>query len=128
DRQILEGSVAVLLLEIDDADFYVEFAELNGVDDFEIARSVAQQARLKFGQPAFLMACSNFATDAEVLVRGIQEGAGREVSVFGGMAGDDFTFTEQFVFTNGRESNRGAVMVIFDGTRIEVNGMAISGW
>jgi len=50
------------------------------------------------------------------------------VNVFGGMSGDDFTFTEQFVFTNGKYSKRGLVVLALDENKIIVKGRATCGW
>lgn len=44
------------------------------------------------------------------------------------MAGDDFTFSEQCVFTNDKETKRGIVMLAFDEDKIKLRGRAICGW
>ena len=44
------------------------------------------------------------------------------------MAGDDYTFTEQFVFTNGKASNRGLVCMALDEDKIMIKGKATCGW
>jgi hypothetical protein len=53
---------------------------------------------------------------------------GKDVNVYGGMASDDYTFTEQFVFTNGKESARGIVALALDESKILIKGKATCGW
>ena len=40
------------------------------------------------------------------------------MNVFGGMAGDDYSFKEQFVFTNNKESKHGLVVLAVDEDKI----------
>ena len=44
------------------------------------------------------------------------------------MAGDDWALKETFVFTNSKDSNYGIVALALNGDKIELNGMAITGW
>jgi len=44
------------------------------------------------------------------------------------MAGDDFTMTGTFVFTNGKSSDNGIVAVILDQDKFILEGLAICGW
>ncbi|MBK7379019.1 MAG: hypothetical protein IPJ03_08440 [Ignavibacteriales bacterium] len=44
------------------------------------------------------------------------------------MASDDYTFTEQFVFTNGKESSQGIVALALDENNILIKGKATCGW
>ena len=67
-------------------------------------------------------------TDAEQLLHGFLEVIGPQVEVYGGMAGDDFTFKDQFVFTNGKKSNHGVVAIALDANKIKIRGRAICGW
>ena len=88
----------------------------------EIARAIAEKAKQLFQHPAFLIAGSHLETDAEQLLFGFEDVIGKQVNVFGGMAGDDYSFTEQFVFTNDKESNRGMVVVALDEDKIKIKG------
>ena len=44
------------------------------------------------------------------------------------MAGDDYAFTEQFVFTNNKSGNRGIVALALDEDKIIIKGKATCGW
>jgi hypothetical protein len=62
------------------------------------------------------------------LVRSIEKTVGPQVNLFGGMAGDDITFTGTYVFTNNRSTDYGMVALDLDEDKISLHGMAISGW
>src|ERR1700712_5232660 len=128
DEETEKGSVAILLLEINRAHFAIYFGEYPEKNYREVSRAIAKQAKEKFATPAFLVAGSHLETDAEELLFGFQDVAGNQVNVFGGMAGDDYTFSQQFVFTNGKESNRGVVAIALDENKILLKGKATCGW
>ncbi len=128
DEEIGEGSVAVLLLEIDPAHFFIQFAELDGTTDRLIAQRMGKTALQRFDSPTFLLAASNMETEPEKLLRGLEDAAGMDVNVYGAMAGDDFTLSDQFVFTNQQSSNRGCVTLAFNEEKIIVKGVVTCGW
>ena len=67
-------------------------------------------------------------TDSEQLLFGLEDIIGKQVNVYGCMAGDDYTFSEQFVFTNNKETNRGIVVLALDEDKIKIKGRATCGW
>lgn len=121
-------SAAILLLQMNPDHFSVHFAEYPEKNYRETARALAEEARQRFPHPAFLIAGSHIETDAEELLFGFASIVGDDLNVFGGMAGDDFSFTEQFVFTNDRDSNRGLVALALDEDKINIQGRATCGW
>jgi hypothetical protein len=121
-------SVAILLLDINPAYFTILFSEYLEKNYREVAKGLAQKTTQLFQHPAFLVAGSNLETDAEQMLFGFEDAIGKQVNVFGGMAGDDYTFNEQFVFTNDKESNRGMVVLAFDEDKIKIKGRATCGW
>jgi hypothetical protein len=125
---ITEKSIAILLLDINPDYFTIQFSELSEGNYRQTTQSIAKKALEKFAHPAFLIAGSNMETDAEELLHGFEDIVGMQVNVCGGMAGDDFNFSEQFVFTNGRSSNRGIVALAFDEDKLIVKGKATCGW
>ncbi len=44
------------------------------------------------------------------------------------MAGDNITFTEQFVFTDDCESLQGVVVLALDEDKVTIKGIANCGW
>lgn len=123
-----KDSAAILLLDINRDYFQIYFEEYPEKNYREITNAIARIAKEKFSAPAFLIAGSNFETDAEALLLGFEDVAGKDVNVYGCMAGDDFTFSEQFVFTNGQASTRGLVCIALDEDKIMIKGVATCGW
>ena len=121
-------SAAILLLDIDPDYFKVFLSEYPEKNYREIAKATAEKAKQYFQHPAFLIAGSNMETDAEQLLFGFEDVIGKQVNIFGGMAGDDYSFSEQFVFTNHQESNRGMVVLILNEDKVKIKGKATCGW
>ena len=121
-------SIAILLLDMNPAYFSVLFSEYPEKNYRQISKTLAEKARQQFEHPAFLVAGSSLETDAEELLFGFEDAIGKHVTVFGGMAGDDYSFSEQFVFTNDKESNRGMVALVLNEDKIKIKGRATCGW
>jgi hypothetical protein len=128
DEVTEKGSAAILLLDISKNYFQIYFEEYPEKNYREITNALARKAKEKFSTPAFFIAGSNMETDAEELLFGFEDVLGKGVNVYGGMAGDDFTFSDQFVFTNGRESSRGLVCIALDEDKVMIKGVATCGW
>ncbi|MEO6685627.1 MAG: FIST N-terminal domain-containing protein [Dyadobacter sp.] len=128
DEETEKGSVVMLLLDINRDYFQIYFEEYRQRNYREVANGIANQAKEKLSQPAFLLAGSHLETDAEALLFGFEDVIGREVNAFGGMAGDDYSFIESFVFTNGWESEMGIVCLALNEEKIKIKGVATCGW
>jgi len=128
DEEVGKESIAILLLDISRDYFTVMLEEFPEKNYREVAQAMAKKAMEQFATPAFLIAASNMETDAELLLFGFEDIVGKQVNVYGGMAGDNFTFTEQFVFTNGKSSTRGIVTIVLDAEKINKKGLATLGW
>lgn len=125
---ISSGEIAIMLLDMNPAYFTIYFEEFSDNNYRQTAQAITKQALEKFAHPCFLMAGSNMQTDAEELLHGFEDILGKRVNVYGGMAGDDFGFKENFVFTNGRISNKGVVAIAIDENKISIKGRATHGW
>ena len=121
-------STAILLLDINQAYFRILRTEYKEGNFKEVAVSLAVKTKEQIHNPAFLIAGSHPSTDAEALLKGFEEVIGPQVNVYGGMAGDDITFTEQFVFTNNWECKQGMVVLALDEDKITIRGKATCGW
>lgn len=128
DENHSKESAAILLLDMNSDNFRVLFAEYPEKNFREVAAGVAKSIKHLFANPAFLISGSHTETDGEQLLFGFEDIVGKQVNVFGGMAGDDYTFKEQFVFTNNKESNRGMVVLAVDEDKIMIRGKATCGW
>jgi hypothetical protein len=128
EEGITRESIAILLLDINPDYFSVLFEEYPEKDYRTVTQSMAHKALEKFPHPAFLIAGSHMETDAEELLHGFEDVIGKQVNVFGGMAGDDYSFTKQFVLTHGKESDRGIVALVLDEDKLIIKGKATCGW
>ena len=128
DEELEKGSFAILLLDINPSYFTILFAEYPEKNYREVASEIAKKAKKLFPHPAFLISASHMETDAEQLLFGFEDVIGKQVNVFGGMAGDDYAFQEQFIFTNNKSSNRGLVALVVDEDKIIIKGIATCGW
>ena len=128
DENTEKESAAILLLDIKKENFKIYLEEYPEKNYRETAKGIASKAKKIFEKPTFLIAASHLETDAEQLLFGFEDVIGKHVNVYGGMAGDDYQFTNQFVFTNGKESNIGTVVLALDEDKIQIKGVATCGW
>lgn len=121
-------STAIMLLDIKKEYFRIYFEELPEKNYREKTQGIARLAKETFSSPTFLIAGSHLETDAEQFLFGFEDVVGKHVNVYGCMAGDDYALTDQFVFTNDKESSQGIVVVALDESKITIKGKAICGW
>lgn len=135
DGEIEEGSIAIMLLDMDPAYFKIAFLETSQETAFEDANKLGITGKETFTHPAFIIANSGVSLDGEPFVEGILEGFGKspssadkEVTIFGGKAADDLALVSTFVFTNGQSNDCALVALIIDEDKIDVKGIATCGW
>ena len=128
DGEIGEESAAIMLLDLKKEHYRVVHIETGDEDTLKIAKSVGRQGLDTFSNPAFIIASGGISTDGEMIIRGIEEAVGPKVTIFGGLAGDDFKMSGTYVFTNGTYSINGLVVIILDEDHVNVKGLATSGW
>lgn len=128
-----EGGAAVLLFDLNKKNFHILFESIGNGNLTDAATHMAREAMTKFNKPAFiicstLLSASGQMIDGETLIRGIEKTAGPDVNIFGGMAGDDISFTGTHVFTHDQTTDYGMVALILNEENISLTGMALSGW
>jgi len=128
DEVTEKNSAAILLLDMNKDHFQIYFKEYPEKNYREVSRAIAKKASEKFSIPAFLIGTSHSAADGEEILKGIEDIAGRQVNAYGGAAGDDYAFTETFVFTNGKDSANAVVCIALDETKVKIKGIATCGW
>ena len=128
DEEPDKASAAILLLNINKDHFEVYFEEYPEKNYRDVAKAIARKAKAKFTTPAFLIGISNAAADGEEVLRGIEDITGPDVNAFGGAAGDDYSFSETFVFTNGKDSGHGMICIALDESKVAIKGIATCGW
>ncbi len=128
-----KGSAVILLLDLPREAYAILFTAIQDRTINDAATQIAQSALQKFQHPAFIICSTGLSAEVEffdgtVLVRSIENVVGPQVNIYGGMAGDDGSFTGTYVFTNGQESDKAIAALVLDETKISMQGMAISGW
>lgn len=128
DEETENGSAAILLLDIKKDYFRIYFHPFAEPNYREVASDIARQAKERFGVPAFLIGLSHYETDGEEILHGIEQVAGMDVNAFGGGAGDDYTFVDNYVFTNGKDSGKAIICLAVDEANVKIKGVATCGW
>ncbi len=132
DGNIEEGSIVLMLLDMDPAYFKLEFIEASPQNGLESAKKLGKLGKNTFKNPAFIIATGGVSLDGEHIVAGITEGFGttsnKEVTIFGGKAGDDLLLDAPFVFTNEKSKEHALIALIIDEDKIDVRGIATCGW
>ena len=128
DEDTQNGGIAILLMDMKPENFMILTSEYPDKNYRETAHEAAKKALVHFKKPAIMLSYSHIETDAEALLLGFEDIIGKDVNVYGGGAGDDFTFSEQIVFTNDWQSKRGMVVLVVDEEKIKIKGRATCGW
>lgn len=128
DEETEKGSAAILLLDMNKEYFQIFFEEYPEKNYREAARIIAKKAKEKFTMPAFLIGISHSSADGEEILHGIEDIAGMQVNAYGGSAGDDYAFTDTYVFTNGKDSGNAMVCITLDEAKVKIKGVATCGW
>lgn len=128
-----EGEIVILLLDLSRDAYTILFEEVGNRTVEETASIVAKQALQKFKHPTLILSSTGVNSKGEYfdgvsLVSTMEAALGKEKMFYGGMAGDDFTFTGTYVFTADKETDCGVVAIVLDEDKLSLQGMAISGW
>lgn len=135
DGEIEEGSIVMMLLDMNKAYFKIVFSETSQETALEDAIQLGAIGKETFSHPAFIIANSGVAMDGEPFIEGIIQGYGdslfaedKEVAIFGGKAADDLALESTFVFTNGKSHACGLVALLIDQDKVDIKGIATCGW
>ncbi len=128
DGDVGEGSAAILLLDMDPAFFKLLFVDSGAPDTRAIARQMGESALESFVNPQFIVSGTGLSIDGEMIVRGLEDAAGMDTMIYGGLAGDDLLQKATYVFSNGKESSNGIIVLVIDGDKVEIKGRSTCGW
>jgi len=128
-----DGEIVLMLLDVNKNDYCILFEAIEERALSEAATQLAQNALQKFEAPAFILCTTSITEsgemlDGEKIIESIAHVIDADTPVFGGMAGDDLTFTGSYVFTNLQETDYGLTSVVFNARKIDLYGVALSGW
>lgn len=128
-----EGEIVMILLDINRNNYSILFEDI-GERSLEDATShMVNDAFKKYQNPAFILITTLLTSDGRLLdgegmVKFIEELAGPDISMFGGMAGDDLSFSGTWVFTHDKSTDYGMTALVLNEDKIELHGLAYSGW
>jgi hypothetical protein len=128
-----EGGAVILLMDLNPDYYTILYENFSDRTVGEAAAQIAQTALQKFKRPAFILCSTGLSAkdglvDGEDLMSSMENIVGPNVNIYGGMAGDDGTFSGTYAFTYEKESEKGIAALVLDENKISLQGMAISGW
>jgi hypothetical protein len=124
-----DESCTALLFEADRASFDVRLYPLEcGETMLEAGRKVGRFAVERFAEPVVLAFIAGVRANGEPLVPGVQDGAGRPIPLFGGVAGDHLAMADTYVFSGTGVSDGGVIALVLDGLRYQAEGIVPNGW
>jgi len=128
DSTYFEEGITVMLFDLPAETFKIKL--FNGIDksSYKLGQEVAAWVRDSFDKPALLMLSAGLQADGEALVNGVIESMENEVPLFGGLAGDDLKMQGTYAFTETEITSMGVLVLAIDNAKIEVDGLAVSGW
>jgi len=128
-----EGETVIMLLELSKENYSILFEVIGERSISDAAAQLANDSLQKFKNPSLIVCSTGMTTNGEYfdgasMVKSIEKTIGPDKLFFGGMAGDDGTFTGSYIFTHGKETDFGIAAIVLDGDKISLQGMAITGW
>jgi hypothetical protein len=128
NEEFREGSIAVLLLEVDREAFRINMFDGKDKTHNELSRSMAEWGKTAYPEPAYMVVISGFLTEGDEIIGGIIQTMGRQIPLFGGQAGNEVFSRETLVFDSTQVLSEGACVLVFNQAVIELQGVATSGW
>jgi len=119
--------IAVLLLDINPAYFKIVLEDNGAGSGFELGCHIGETGKKTFANPAFIISSANYKIHGALIIQGMVEKAGANVTIVGGKAGELINM-EGKVFTNTQSSDNAVISLILDQDKITLKGMAVSGW
>ena len=128
-----EGEIVMILLDINRNNYSILFEDIGERSVEGATTHMVDEAFQKYKKPAFILLTTLLTSDGKLLdgegmVKFIETLAGTDISMFGGMAGDDLSFTGTWIFTHNKSTDYGMAALVMDETKIELHGLAFSGW
>jgi hypothetical protein len=126
--ELHDAAMSCLLLDVNRADYKLIFTK-NTEGVFQTGRQIRREADAAFKHPALIVTSAGVTNDGDEIVRGLKSSAfPREIPLFGGLAGDDLSVTNTYIFSRSTITHDGMAAIVFDNDKIEVKGIATSGW
>lgn len=128
DGNFEEGSISIMLMDLNPDYFKLEFLETGKQTTLENAIELGRKGKCLYNNAAYIIVSGWLTEDGENIINGITQGYSKDVTIFGGMAGDDLKLEGPMVFTNDNSSVNGLLTLIINEDKVDVNGIATCGW
>jgi hypothetical protein len=125
DSEILEHSTVIMLLDMK-KEYYRIFCEASS-QTYKVSGDLARFAKTTFDKSSIIVISSGLTIDAEQIIKGVKD-VDADIPLYGGLAGDDLTMKASFVFSNNYESATGLIALVLDNDKVNITGLATSGW
>lgn len=128
DDKYENHAVAMLMEAQIDAFRIVENSYNSEKPEIQVITEFTEMAASTFKAPSLIFFASGIKRNHGNIVEGIKQSLPASTQVYGGCAGDDGHFKNTISFTDNGIINDGFVSLVLDSEKIEVQGIAISGW
>jgi len=126
--EVHAGSIVAMLLDIGREVYSLGMFDGKDKSSFQVGQNIGEWAKTVYDNPAFMVVSGGLHANGEHIVNGIISAMGRQVPLFGGLAGDDSKAQETFAFSASQLTSNGVMALVFDGNVIGLQGVAFSGW
>ncbi|HNR09275.1 MAG TPA: FIST N-terminal domain-containing protein [Saprospiraceae bacterium] len=128
EEGIEPDGIVILLLDMNPAYFSIVLKDFKTSGSvYQAACEVGDAGKNSFDHPAFIISTTDISTPGEEVIKGILDKGGIDVPVIGGGAGEPINFTG-IVFTKDAKSSSGIITLILNEDKVDVKGVAVSGW
>lgn len=124
---IAGNNMAVMLLDIDKDSYRIHFQDCSETVSRQAGTAIAGFGLSHFSHPAYITLMT-FSVDGEDMIEGIYGASLHEPTIFGGTCSDATLTLSTQVFSGSEISENAIVTLIIDTQKIEVDGLAVSGW
>ncbi len=128
DNELCEDSIAVLLMDMKKEYYTIKNTDFELSEVYSKCLEVGVFAKNLFENPGLVIMSGGIKVDAAKVIGGIKDGIGKEIPMYGGLAGDELAMSRTFAFSNHFITDGGMAALIIDTDKIEISGMAASGW
>jgi hypothetical protein len=125
---ILTNAAVFVMTDLRTEVFDIQMMTRGNEETGDFATKLGTRVAKTFKKPSLILSTSGLDMDGQAMVEGILKITGKQTTIFGGMAADDGKFKQTFVFTESNITDHGALALILDSAKVELKGLATSGW
>jgi len=127
NENIYSSSIVCVLTDMKKEHYKIVTEETKD-STYQTAFTIGNHAKSAFDNPAVILVSGGVAIDGEKIILGIRDSMGREIPIFGGLAGDDLQWNSTYALSRYGKTKDGFTALIIDNDKIEVQGLATCGW